>query len=217
MTRSPRFQLEYDVHSVGPDGVAEVQLWATPDGGRTWRMWGTDDDLTSPFDVAVEEEGVFGFHVVVVGRNGMASRRPRTGDVADIWVGVDLSPPVAELKSAVYGEGAETGKLIILWRAEDRFLDDRPITLSFSESPDGPWTTIVSALPNSGRFAWPADPQLPAEVFLKLDVRDKAGNLTTVTTPNAIGIEGLAPKARIRGIQPTQDLDREAFRVPRRR
>ena len=57
---------------MGPSGVAEVQLWATADGGQTWRMWGTDDDLQSPFDVVVEEEGIFGFHVVVVGRNGLA-------------------------------------------------------------------------------------------------------------------------------------------------
>jgi hypothetical protein len=217
MTRSPRFQLEYDVDSVGASGVAEVQLWATADAGRTWRMWGTDDDLESPFDVAVQQEGIFGFHVVVVGKNGMAGRRPRMGDLADIWVGVDTTPPTAELTAATYGEGADAGKLVIQWRAADQYLDARPVTLSFSETPDGPWTRIVSALRNTGRFAWPADPQLPSAVYLKLEVRDEAGNVSSDQTPSLVRIDGLAPKARIRGIQPLPELDREAFRVPRRR
>ncbi len=216
MTNASRFRLEYDVDSVGPSGVAEVQLWATADAGRTWRLWGTDDDLQSPFDVAIDEEGIFGFHVVVVGKNGMAGRRPRTGDLADIWVGIDSTPPTAKLTSAVYGKGTDTGKLLIQWQATDQYLDPRPITLSFSESADGPWTVIVSSLPNTGQFAWPADPQLPSAVFLKLEARDSAGNTAIDQTGEPVQIDGLAPKARIRGIQPIQDLDREAFRVPRR-
>jgi hypothetical protein len=216
MTNSPRFHLEYDVDAVGPSGVAEVQLWATADAGHTWRLWGTDEDLQSPFDVAVEEEGIFGFHVVVVGKNGMSGRRPRTGDLADIWVGVDTTPPTADLTAATYGEGSDTGKLLIQWRAADQHLDPRPVTLSFSESPDGPWTVIVSALPNTGQFSWPADPQLPSAVFLKLEVRDAAGNVVTDRTDQPVHVDGLAPKARIRGVQPMQDMDRAAFRAPRR-
>jgi hypothetical protein len=146
----------------------------------------------------------------------MSGRRPRTGDLADIWVGVDSTPPTAELTSATYGEGPDTGKLLIQWQAADRFLDPRPVTLSFSESPEGPWTTIVSALPNSGQFAWPADPHLPSTVYLKLEVRDEAGNVTNDQTDQPIQIDGLAPKARIRGVQPLRDTDREAFRIPRR-
>ena len=213
MTNSPRFHLEYDVDAVGPAGVAEVQLWATADAGHTWRLWGTDEDLQSPFDVAVEEEGIFGFHVVVVGKNGMSGRRPRTGDLADIWVGVDTTVPTADLIAATYGEGAETGKLLIRWRAADENLDPRPITLSFSESRDGPWTVIVSALPNNGQFSWPADPQLPSAVYLKLEVRDLGGNVAADRTDQPVQIDGLAPKARIRGVQPMQDMDREAFRL----
>ena len=216
MTKSTRFHLAYDVDAVGPSGVAEVQLWATGDGGQTWRLWGTDDDLQSPFDVAVDEEGIFGFHVVVVGKNGMAGRRPRSGDLADIWVGVDTTAPHASLTSATYGEGHDTGKLLIRWEISDAHPDPRPVTLLFSETAEGPWTTIVSALPDSGQFAWPADPQLPPSVYLKLEVRDEAGNVAATQTSEPVHIDGLAPKARIRGIQPATDMDREAFRLPRR-
>ncbi len=216
MTSSPRFRLDYDVDAVGPSGVAEVQLWATPDGGRTWRLWGTDEDLQSPFDVAVQEEGIFGFHVVVVGRNGMAGRKPRSGDLADVWVGVDTTAPTARLTSATYGTGSQTGKLVIQWQAADALLDPRGVTLSFSESPQGPWTVIASSLPNSGQFVWAADPQLPPSVYLQLQVRDAAGNTATDQTSEPVLIDGLAPKARIRGILPMQEIDREAFRLPRR-
>ena len=141
-------------------------------------LWGTDDDMQSPFEVVVDQEGIFGFHVVVVSRNGMAGRKPRSGDLADIWIGVDTTIPDAHLTAAVYGEGANAGKLFIRWEATDLHLDDRPITLKFAENADGPWTVIASALPNSGEYVWPADPQLPASVYLRLEARDEAGNVT---------------------------------------
>ncbi len=199
MTSATRFQLSYDVDAVGPSGVAEVQLWATADGGQTWRLWGTDEDLQSPFDVVVEDEGIFGFHVVVVGRNGLAGRKPRTGDLADIFVGVDTKSPVAKLTAAAYGEGDQAGKLLIRWEASDTYLDARPITLKFSENPAGPWTVIASALPNTGEYAWPADAQVPAAVYLRLEVRDEAGNVAVDQLTEPVRIDGLAPKARIRG------------------
>jgi hypothetical protein len=216
MTSATRFQLSYDVDAVGPSGVAEVQLWATADGGQTWRLWGTDDDLRSPFDVVVEEEGIFGFHVVVVGRNGLAGRKPRTGDLADIFVGVDTKSPVAKLTAAAYGDGNQAGKLLIRWEASDTYMDARPITLKFSENPAGPWTVIASALPNTGEYAWPADAQVPAAVYLRLEARDEAGNVAVDQLTEPVRIDGLAPRARIRAIQPIRDVDREAFRLPRR-
>ena len=215
MTNSRRFQLEYDVAAIGPSGIAEVQLWATPDAGRTWRLWGTDKDLRSPFDVSVEKDGIFGFRVVVVGNNGMSGRRPRSGDPADVWIGIDGESPRAKLTGAVYGEGSNAGKLMIRWQASDPHLGPRPVTLFYGESPNGPWTTIVSALPNTGEFAWPAGPELPPDVYLKLEVRDQAGNVAAAQTERPVRIDGLAPKAHIRGIQPMPNLDREAFRVPR--
>ena len=216
MTNATRFRLDYDVDAVGPSGVAEVQLWTTADGGQTWRLWGVDEDRESPFDVVVEDQGIFGFRVVLVSHHGLSGRRPRSGDPADVWVGVDTTLPEGRLTSATYGEGPHAGKLLIQWHASDDYLGLRPITLLFSESADGPWTVIASALPNTGEFAWPADPQLPASLYLRLEVRDEAGNLTADQLSEPIRVEGLAPEARIRGVQPIHEPDREAFRHPRR-
>lgn len=217
LTNARRFQLDYDITAVGPEGVAEVQLWATADGGNSWRMWGTDDDRQSPFEIVAEQEGVFGFHVVVVGGNGLVGRRPRSGDLPDVWVGVDTTPPTAKLTGAVYGEGPHIGKLFLRWEADDSNLGDRPVTLQFSENAEGPWTVIASGLPNSGEYGWPADARLPDRVYLRLEVRDEAGNTAVDQLNEPVELEGLAPKARIRSILPLHDLDREAFRQPRRK
>jgi len=179
-------------------------------------LWGTDDDMQSPFDVAVREEGVFGFRVVIVSRSGMSGRSPRSGDLADIWVGVDTTAPRAKLVSATYGSGAQAGQLTIRWDASDSYLGPRPVSLLFADSADGPWTSIASALPNTGEFAWPADPQLPPQIYLRLEVRDEAGNVGVDQLTNPIRVDGLAPRARIRGVKPLRDADREAFRQPRR-
>jgi hypothetical protein len=201
LTNSRRFGLDYDIDAVGPAGVASVELWTTTDGGRTWARWGQDPDRTSPFDVEVEDEGIYGFRVVIVANNGLAGRSPRPGDLADIWVGVDTSAPQGRLTSAAYGQGAEAGQLVIQWTADDDWLAPRPITLLFSDNLDGPWTTIASGLPNDGRYAWRADPRLPREIYLRLEVRDEAGNLGTYQLSDPISSEGLTPKGRIRGFR----------------
>src|SRR6478672_11944331 len=80
LTNSRRFSLEYDIQSVGPEGVAAVELWGTNDSGRTWSKWGTDPDKASPFDVEVSREAVYGFRIVIVGKNGLATSAPQSGD-----------------------------------------------------------------------------------------------------------------------------------------
>jgi hypothetical protein len=204
MTRSRRFYLEYDIESAGPEGVAEVELWATQDGGETWEKWGVDTDKQSPLDVQVDEEGVYGFRIVVVGRNGLAAPTPQPGAPADLWVGVDLSPPSAEITSIVYGTGARSGELDIRWIAADRRLSARPIALSFSESREGPWTTIATGLPNSGQYFWKLDGSIPKRVYLRIQCQDEAGNATEFVIREPINTEGLSPKGRIRGFRPVE-------------
>ena len=86
------------METVGPEGLADVELWGTSDGGRTWAKWGSDPDKQSPFDVEVNGEALYGFRVVIVGKSGLASNAPQAGDAADIWVGIDLTRPAARLR-----------------------------------------------------------------------------------------------------------------------
>lgn len=215
LTNSRRFSLEYDIQSVGPEGVSAVELWGTTDGGRTWSKWGQDPDRASPFDVEVNHEAVYGFRIVVVGKNGLATTTPQAGDAADIWVGVDLTRPNAKLTGAVYGQGDAAGKLDIRWQADDPHLGGRPVTILLGDRPDGPFTPIAAGLPNSGQYYWEYDPRSPRQIYLRLEVRDDAGNIAIDQLTDPIKVEGLEPKGQIRGFQPRGETSRGgAFRSP---
>ncbi|MEO8268716.1 MAG: hypothetical protein ABI557_03285, partial [Aureliella sp.] len=103
--KSRAFSLDYSVEALGGSALADVELWGTEDGGREWQKWGSDPDRTSPFDVQVGNDGLFGFRMVIVGANGVVSNRPREGDSADVWINVDTVSPAAKITRAVYGEG----------------------------------------------------------------------------------------------------------------
>jgi hypothetical protein len=211
LTNSRRFSLDYDIQTVGPEGVASVELWGTSDGGRTWGKWGSDPDKTSPFEIEVNHELVYGFRIVVVGKNGLATSTPTAGDAADIWVGVDLTRPSAKLTGAVYGEGEAAGKLDIRWHAEDANLGSRPVTLAIGDRSDGPFTLIAAGLPNTGQYYWEFDPRSPRQIYLRLEVRDDAGNIAIDQLTESIKVEGLQPKGQIRGFSPTLETSRRGF------
>ena len=174
----------------------------TSDVGRSWRQLTTDADRQSPIDVQVDQEGIYGFRLVLVAANGLSGPTPRSGDLADMWIAVDETSPQAELTSARYGQGLQAGKLEILWEAQDRFLSERPVTLQYSESATGPWTTIAAGLPNSGHFYWPLDPSAPKQVYLRLEVRDLAGNVDADQTDVPVNLEALIPKGFLRSLVP---------------
>ena len=154
MVNKPRFELLYDVESVGSAGISRIELWGTRDGGQTWSSFGVDEDGRSPMLVNVDGEGVYGFRVVVTTGAGVEGAVPSSGELPDVWVGVDLTKPQGNLVSAVQGSGDEAGEMVISWEAGDERLAARPVSLRMSESPDGPWHTIASGLENTGRYAW---------------------------------------------------------------
>lgn len=203
-----RFGLEYDVNTVGAGGVSEVELWATRDGGQSWSRWGSDPDRRSPFEVEVDGEGAFGFRIVVMSRGGLASRPPQPGDEADQWVVVDSTAPQVALRGAGYGAEERVGQLEISWEAQDANLTEKSVSLYYSDRQEGPWTRIVGDLANQGEYFWRVDSRIPPKIFIKVEVRDGAGNLATDMTREAIRVEGLVPSGKIRRIIP-RDEDRE--------
>jgi hypothetical protein len=199
---SKAFSLDYSVDSPAASPIAAVELWGTADGGKIWERWGTDPDGVSPFDIKVETEGLFGFRMVIVGANGLAGNRPRNGDNADAWIHVDTEIPTARINSAQYGKGTEAGSMVVEYTARDRFFGERPISLSYSELPSGPWVTIANGLRNTGRYVWISDPNLPTRVYLKIEAHDEAGNIGEHRMDVPIDIAGLAPRGRIQGFRP---------------
>ncbi|MCO8124932.1 hypothetical protein NHH03_24555 [Stieleria sp. TO1_6] len=198
---SNRFSLEYELEAVASTGVESVELYGSIDAGRTWKRWGADPDRSSPFDIETNGEGVFAFRIVVLGNNGLASPRPLPGDDPDIAVIVDQSLPKVKVTSARYGEGDRIGSLVINYECEDENLMSRPVAIAFSDSLEGPWTTIAAGLRNDGLYVWPADPKLPPQIYLRLDATDQAGNVGSYLLDQPIATGGLAPRARILGFR----------------
>lgn len=204
------FALNYGVDTVGPSGIGQIELWVTRDAGQTWEPGGIDPDRESPFDVEVKTEGMYGFRIVVEGGNGLTGRRPQPGDLADIWVNVDLTNPVATITNVVYGEGAQVGHLDISWSCSDAHLAARPISLYYSNSLDGPWKPIAEEIANSGRYVWKITPEVPHDIFLKVTAADEAGNMGEYVLKRAIANDGLVPRATIRSLQSAPPLHEEA-------
>jgi hypothetical protein len=201
-SRARQFQLEYDIDAIGPEGVRSVELWITGDGGTTWRRVSIDEDQRSPMDVAVDSEGIFGFRIRVVSNEGLSAREPRRGDPADMWINVDTTSPTASLTAAPYGTAEDAGRLVIQWQASDANLALRPVRLSYSPQPNGPWTTIEDGIRNEGQYLWKPALDTPELIYLRLEVRDEAGNVTVDQPNHPVDISGLIPRGHIRGIVP---------------
>ncbi len=197
-----RFRLNYQVEAIDPAGVKEVAVWTTRDAGKTWERLGSIEDANGPYPVEVDESGLYGFRLVVISHSGLKSRLPQPGDPADKWIRVDADPPLAKITSAPYGSGDQAGKLVINWEANDDLLAVRPIELSYSTRPDGPWTTIEKGLRNIGSYTWCVQPDAPDRVYLRLSVRDEAGNEKVDQTSYAIDISNLYPRGRIQSVEP---------------
>lgn len=197
-----KFLLNYNVDSVDPSGVGKVVLWITRDGGETWKSWANDNDTSSPFPVEMDENGTYGFRVVIHSNDGLSGKPPLRGDDADMWIRIDSDAPEAEILSVPYGTGNEAGRLIINWSASDEKLRTKPIKLSYSTVAQGPWTTIENGLRNTGRYAWKIGRDLPDKIYLRMEVADEAGNVAVQQLTRPIDISGLVPRGRINGVQP---------------
>lgn len=205
MVNARLFELDYNIDSRGASGISRIELWGTADGGKSWSSFGTDDDNRSPMLVTVNQEGIYGFRITAQNGPGTA---PRPGDPPEIWIGVDLTKPTAQIKSVEQPSGEQPGPVVIQWRADDRALKDKPVTLLYSDTPGGPWLSIAAQLENSGQYTWMPDSRVPARIYVRLEVRDEAGNVATVDAPKAVELSQPQPRVNIRDIRPLNDSAR---------
>jgi hypothetical protein len=198
------FDVDYDLQTVGPWGVSKVELFATRDGGASWVNFGADPDNRSPMRVAVPAAGLYGFRLVVNGANGAPAATPSAGDKPELEIGVDMTEPQAELQPAELGQGNLADHLIIRWSATDENLDARPVGLFYANNPEGPWSTVATDIDNNGQYAWRLLQQVPERLFLRLEVRDKAGNVAIRQSPAPVALNLPQPTGKLRSVRPVQ-------------
>jgi hypothetical protein len=209
LVNSTRFSINYEVAEIGRSGLGTVALYWTYDGGA-WNYHGDDEDRESPFKVEVDGEGTFGFKLVARSNAGLGDDPPRPGDQADIWIEVDITPPELDLKPPVPGRGASSGVLDVQWQAREKNPAAKPISLFYAEDPGGPWKPMAEGIENSGRFSWPipADPSMPYKFFVRIECRDRAGNVGRAETPTPVVVDLTRPRLKILRVEPaTQSND----------
>jgi hypothetical protein len=145
----------------------------------------------------VDEEATYGFRIVVQTAGGSIAPCPQPGDAPELWVAVDLQQPIAELTAIERGAGNLADHLILYWRAEDDNLPRQPVSLYYSSRLSGPWSTVAANLENTGQYAWRIERHVPERFYLRLEVRDAAGNVAAFRTREPIAFGVRAPSAQL--------------------
>jgi hypothetical protein len=198
-TNQRRIALNYEVKT-GPSGVGAVQLWMTRDDGRTWLKTGESAEAKPPFPIELPpEDGLFGFILVVRSKAGLGRQDPKPGEPPDVRVELDTTPPEGEI-SKVEADPRRKDMLFLVWKAQDKNLAPSPITLKWAEKPGGDWKTIAENLANTGRYAWTMPEGLPYQVYLRLEIRDLAGNVGVAESEEPVVIDLQEPVIKLHGI-----------------
>ena len=202
IVRQTKFDIGYELDNVGASGISQVELFITQDDGAHWWRYGADEDRTSPFSVEVPLQGTYGFAIRVQSGAGLANEPPENGTAPEMNVIVDQTGPLAELLAVKPLNGTEGTQLLIRWRISDKHPSGAPVSLSYAVNEQGPWIPITGWQADEREFAWKVGSQVPAKVFIKLDARDAAGNITSIMSEEAIAIDLAKPSARIVDVEP---------------
>ena len=89
--------------------------------------------------------------------------------------------------------------------ADDTNLEPRPVSLFFSTNPNGPWSTIAAGLQNTGEYTWRLERHVPDSFYLRLEVRDQAGNVAVDQTLQPVTLSRPQPTGHLRGVRPVED------------
>jgi hypothetical protein len=207
-------RLEYAVAKLGPSGVGTVEVYVTTDEGQSWErcpaeiapgLAATDPRAAGTVTGGVlvplpRDEVVYGFYMVVKSRAGLGKPPPKSGDLPQIRIERDTVAPAAHWLRPM-PDPARRDTLILAWEASDRNLAQNPVTLEWADDPGGPWHAIGKPdMPNTGRFAWQVPADIKPSVYLRLSVRDTAGNIGVHQTEQPELVDLSVPEATITGV-----------------
>ncbi len=201
-------KLGFDVTKFGPSGIGAVEVYQTMNEGSTWEKLPGEPQVSLPVSpdpkgmvrgnvtIPLSREGVtYGFYLVVKSKAGLGKPPPSAGAPPHIRVEMDTTAPEAKLY-APQPAPDRPDSLVLSWEAKDRNLAANPVSLEWAPNPAGPWTFIGdSQLPNTGRYLWTVPGNMPPQVYLRLTVRDTAGNAAVAKTDRAVLIDLAVPEA----------------------
>jgi hypothetical protein len=217
IVRSREVRIDFTVGKVGPSGLGNAIIYVTLDQGRSWKAMPGEVPISLPpggdshgpevsgsVSVQLPAEGIiYGFIVAVKSKAGLALPPPKPGDPPQALVEWDKTPPTGQLFKP-QPDPSQSNTLVLAWEVKDRNLAEKPITLEWAEHKDGSWTPISEApLSNTpSQYSWHLPDRLPPRVYLRLTMRDQAGNESRAQTDTPVLIDLSVPQTRITGIAP---------------
>jgi hypothetical protein len=200
-------KLDFDVTKLGPSGLGAVEVYVTTDDGASWNQVPLGADAVQPPEARgpgqargsvvvslADDAKVYGFYLVVKCRANLGKPAPKSGDAPHVRVERDTVPPHAELNFPK-ADPNRRDTLLLTWTADDKNLTATPVTLEWAPRKDGPWEFIgAPELPNTGRYAWQVPANVPPSVYLKLTVRDGAGNVAVAVSPEPQTVDLSVPE-----------------------
>jgi hypothetical protein len=183
-----RITINYEVSS-GTAGSSGVHLWCTRDT-QTWVKYPMTPFQKNAYLVEVPQEGLYGFSLMARRPAGQVQLTPRAGDQPQMWVAVDETRPVVRFGGAEVNRNGQNVMVMVHWSASDMNFGARPISLSCSESPGGPWEPIASGLENNGHFAWQVPPNAPRRLYFRVEAIDLMNNLGMAVGNTPVMLDG---------------------------
>jgi len=183
VVNSRRITLNFELKD-GSSAAPGVDLWATRDM-RTWKKQEAVRASAGSHLIEVREEGLYGF--TLIARSNLGPQPvPHSGDLPQVWVTVDATPPVVQLAGVELSLTTRDPALVVRWKATDRNFNRRPITISYCEQLEGPWVTLAAGVENTGRWEVPVPANLPKRLYVRVEAHDVAGNVGRAQTTGPI-------------------------------
>jgi hypothetical protein len=202
-------KIVFQVGKYGPSGLGSVDVYVTTDDGATWALSPGDRSVTLPTAaemqsgapvaasvmVELKQEGiVYGYYTVVKSRAGLGKKPPEPGTPPQVRIEMDITPPSVEMY-VPQPDPAHRDTLLLTWKATDKNLTNNSVTIEWAERKEGQWNVIgTEKMSNTGQFSWQVPANVPPSVYLRLAVRDTAGNEAVAQTQEPVLVDLSVPE-----------------------
>ncbi len=192
MVNSKRVTLNFELKDVGASGVSGVELWVTQAGqeAHAWKKGEIVAQTNHSFTVEVKEEGLYGFTLLARNGSGVGKEdAPAADEQPQVWVMVDVTKPTVQISSVEITRTGKAPTVEVHWSAKDKNLGPKPITLSYAEQSEGPWTPIAAGVENTGQYEWQPPATAPHRLYLRVEAVDMPGNSASAQTANPLRLD----------------------------
>jgi hypothetical protein len=177
--------------NVGPGGgqIRQVQLYVSTDQGQTWQASATSPPDQRFFRFVAERDGLYWFAVQTLDLDNRVNPPTMQGAQPSLKVMVDTAAPTVQLQPLP----PRPGEVGVAWDVRDENLEllvNDTVRLEYR--PAGALAWLPLNLPvGASQFYW--NPNTPAAVEVRLQARDRAGNVGQAATAVSLTGNAAAP------------------------